>query len=194
MSQDPAKHPGGVPRAAPSNAHKEIPTKFGRAVQIRAGSTFFMVTATKFNGNLRTTGSGEDVQVEVTFSNIGSDAWSGDVTRSAQLLAELSNGNKKRDVLLAPSRFCGAESTSGLRLSVAPKTTKYSCLQFKLPADASLELFKFSFDPKNFARVNPKPGNGYGVWALPGTLTEACRFAPSTVKGKCRGLEVGEKK
>jgi hypothetical protein len=194
ISQDPAIHPGGVPRAAPSNAYKEIPTKFGRAVQMKAGTTFMLVTPTEFEGSLLTHDAGEQASVKIKFSNIGANAWSGDVTPLAQLLAELTEGSKKRDVLLQPSGACGSSGGSPPKLTVQPKSTEMLCLRFEVPKNASLELFKFGFDPQNFKRVNPNPGNRYGVWALPGTLTEACRFAPGTVKGKCEGLEAGEKK
>jgi len=61
-----------------------------------------------------------------------------------------------------------------------------------MPPDTRGIVYKFATQTGDYTADPPPPGHGYGVWALPGTLVEACRFQPGRVKGRCHGLEADE--
>jgi hypothetical protein len=78
-------------------------------------------------------------------------------------------------------------------LDVPPGRTAFICVRFSLPPRVNPILYKFATQASDYVAIPPPPGHGYGVWALPGTLVESCRFDPGSVKGRCHGIEEGEK-
>ena len=71
--------------------------------------------------------------------------------------------------------------------------TAFECARFLVPQREQPILFKLAAQSSDYTLDASAHGRGYGVWALPGTLVEKCRFFPGTVKGRCHGLEVGER-
>jgi hypothetical protein len=196
--------PGKVPRAAKSNAHKEIPTRFDRAVSLPFRSTVLLVTPVRVAdlGHRRTGdkhGAPDRVGVVVGIRNIGSLAWSGAPAALSKLA--ISHESSPERVIpgdaaspgpcpspLVSPRVRATRST----VQVAPGRTSFFCVRFSVPSDTHVILYKFATQAGDYTADPPPPGHGYGVWALPGTLVEACRFAPGTVKGRCHGLEADE--
>jgi hypothetical protein len=187
--------PGKVERAAKSNAHKEIPTRFDRAVQLPFRSTVLLVTALR----VAKLGERRKLGIVVGIRNIGRTPWSGSPAGLSKLAISRRN---------APERVIGATASSlgpcpapltqtrapatRSALAVRPGNTSFVCVRFSLPGGFKPILYKFAAEAGDYVAKPPPPGHGYGVWALPGTLVEACRFAPGTQKGHCHGLEVGE--
>jgi hypothetical protein len=195
--------PGKVPRAAHSNPHKEIPTRFGRAVQLPYESTVLLVTAVRVAnlGHTRTHGERRrQVGVVVGIRNIGTTSWRGSPAGLSRLA--VSRHDAPEDVIategasLGPcpaplARTRAAVTRSSLELP--PGRTSFVCVRFSLPPGISPILYKFAAQASDYVDDPPPPGHGYGVWVLPGTLVEACRFDPGSVRGRCHGLEEGEK-
>jgi hypothetical protein len=188
--------PGRVPRAAKSNAHKEIPTRFGRAVSLPFKSTVLLVTPIRVANLAR-----GRVGIVVGVRNIGSLAWSGPPAALSKL--SISRGDAPGRVIagdavsvgpcpapLAPRHVRSTRSS----LRVLPGRTSFFCVRFSMPRGLHPILYKFAAEASDYTANPPPPGHGYGVWALPGTLVEACRFEPGTVKGRCHGLEADEGK
>jgi hypothetical protein len=187
--------PGKVERAAKSNAHKEIPTRFDRAVQLPFRSTVLLVTALR----VAKLGERRKLGIVVGIRNIGRTPWSGSPAGLSKLAISRHN---------APERVIGATASSQgpcpapltpthvratrSAVDVQPGRTSFVCVRFSLPGGFKPILYKFAAQGRDYIANPPPPGHGYGVWALPGTLVEACRFAPGTQKGHCHGLEVGE--
>jgi hypothetical protein len=188
--------PGKVPRAAKSNAHKEIPTRFDRAVSLPFRSTVLLVTPVRVADLGHARGR---VGIVVGIRNIGSSAWSG----APAALSKLAISHRD-----APERVIGGDAVSPgscpsplvprhvpatrSSLQVAPGRTSFVCVRFSVPRGTHAVVYKFATQTRDYTDNPPAPGHGYGVWALPGTLIEACRFAPGTAKGKCHGLEADE--
>jgi hypothetical protein len=195
--------PGKVPHAAPSNAHKEIPTRFGRTVSLPYRSTVLYAKAIDAIDPIGTDASGNGakriVGIVVGLRNIGTSDWTGSVARLSQLA--VSSGDKPDGL----ARSFGASAgpcpgpliqthapVSSRALTLAAGRTAFECVRFRLAAGENPILFKFAAQASDYTLGAGSPGR-YGVWALPGTLVEKCRFEPGTVKGRCHGLEVGEK-
>jgi hypothetical protein len=187
--------PGKVPRAAKSNAHKEIPTRFNRAVSLPYRSTALLVTPVRVASLLR-----DRVGVVVGIRNIGPAAWSG----APAALSKLGISDRES----APERVIAGDAASPgpcpaplaatreratrAPVQVAPGRTAFFCVRFAMPRKTRGIVYKFATQAGDYTADPPPPGHGYGVWALPGTLVEACRFDPGSVKGRCHGLEADE--
>jgi hypothetical protein len=196
-----AAAPGKVRRAAMSNPHKEIPTRFNRTVRLPFESTVLFVTAARVAdlGRARTHGKRRQVGIDVGIRNIGTTPWNGSPANLSKLA--ISRRDAPGDVITADSASPGPCPTASRTrapatrssVDVAPGATSMVCVRFSLPPRMNPILYKFAAQPSDYVTEPPPPGHGYGVWALPGTLVEACRFEPGTVKGRCSGLEEGEK-
>jgi hypothetical protein len=79
-------------------------------------------------------------------------------------------------------------------IEVDPERTAFACVRFLVPRDENPILYKFAARRIDYTLypLGRDKGHGYGVWALPGTLVEKCRFNPTQAKGHCHGLEVAE--
>jgi hypothetical protein len=193
--------PGKVPRASKSNAHKEIPTRFQRAISLPFKSTILLVTAVRVARLGHDRGrNGDRVGIVVGLRNIGNVPWTGPPAALSKLAISRED---------APQRAIGGEAASpGPCPSVVAPTraratrssvevpsgrTAFFCVRFSLPRGTKAILYKFATQASDYTAIPPPPGHGYGVWALPGTLVESCRFAPGTVKGRCQGLEADER-
>jgi hypothetical protein len=195
--------PGKVPRAAKSNAHKEIPTRFGRAVRLPFQSTVLFVTPVRVVKLGHTHAHGtrrRQIGVVVGIRNIGTASWSGSAAGLSKLA--ISREDAPEDVIGAKTASQGPCPAALVRtrapatrssLELAPGRTAFVCVRFSLPAAMNPILYKFAAQASDYVANPPPPGHGYGVWALPGTLVDACRFDPGSVKGRCHGLEEGEK-
>jgi hypothetical protein len=204
----PAKHagqppPGKVERAARSNAHKEIPTRFGRAVQLPYRSTVLLATAIRAAEPVPVRPSvgrgGRVVGVVVGIRNIGRTDWAGSVAALSKLA--VSRRDKPERIVRSlgasegpcPSVLIQTRASVTARpLVVRAGRTAFECVRFLVPRRDNPILFKVAAQASDYTRVAALHGRGYGVWALPGTLVEKCRYFPGTVKGRCHGLEVGE--
>lgn len=195
--------PGRVPHAAPSNAHKEIPTRFGRAVSLPYRSTVLYAKAIDAVDPIETkpaSGGGERVVgIVLGLRNIGTSDWAGSVARLSQLA--VGSGDKPDGIARSfgaspgpcPSPLIQTHaSVSGRALTLAAGRTAFECVRFRLAAGENPILFKFAAQISDYTLAAASEGRRYGVWALPGTLVEKCRFEPGTVKGRCHGLEVTE--
>jgi hypothetical protein len=196
---------GKVRRAAPSNPHKEIPTRFTRAVQLPYKSTVLLVTANHAVDPLpvRPRAPKDDRMVGVVLGirNIGDISWSGRLAQLSRLA--LSTKNRPERVVKASNSSDGPcpdvlvqshAAVTNAPVTARPGRTVFACVRFNVPRHEKAILFKFAAVPADFTAypLGPGQGHGYGVWALPGTLVEQCRFEPSLVKGHCHGLEADE--
>jgi hypothetical protein len=195
--------PGRVPHAAPSNAHKEIPTRFGRTVSLPYRSTVIYAkaigTAVPIEEAGGSNANGHTVGILLGLRNIGTSAWSGSVSRLSKLA--VSRDDKPEGVIGSIGASTGPcpgpliksrAPVSDKPLSLPPDRTAFECVRFRLPQRENPILFKFAVQPSNYTLAAAEEGEQYGVWALPGTLVDRCRFEPGTVKGHCQGLEAGE--
>jgi hypothetical protein len=188
---------GKVPHAAPSNAQKEIPTQFGRAVSLPYRSTVLFAKAIDVTDQPGKRSSDKGgVGIVIGIRNIGTSAWSGSVSRLSRLA--VGSADKPEDT----ARSFGASSgpcpgplvqthapIADRPLTLAAGRTAFECVHFRLPRDENPILFKFAAQAGDYTLEAASKGQRYGVWALPGTLVEKCRFEPGAVKGRCQGLE-----
>ena len=192
---------GKVAKAAASNPHKEIPTRFQRTVQLPYRNTVLYVTAIRASDPLPVRVTAHDkraVGVVVGIRNIGRTPWSGAIAPLSRLA--VSNKNRPDRIVSATSSSAGpcpaaliksrAPANNGA-ISVPPGRSVFACVRFLLPNREHPILYKFAARPVDYTLlpIARDAGHGYGVWALPGTLVEKCRFEPSQVKGHCHGLE-----
>ena len=196
---------GKVAKAARSNPNKEIPTRFQRTVQLPYRNTVLYVTAIRASDPLPVRVTGHDkraVGVVVGIRNIGRTPWSGAIGPLSRLA--VSDKNRPGRIVAATSSSAGPcpaalvqsrAPANNAAISVAPGRSVFACVRFLLPKKEHPILYKFAARNVDYTLLplSPDAGHGYGVWALPGTLVEKCRFEPSQVKGHCHGLEVGEK-
>jgi hypothetical protein len=192
-----------VPHAAPSNAQKEIPTRFGRTVSLPYRATVIYAKAIDISDPIEEAGGsnagGQTVGILLGLRNIGTSAWSGSVSRLSKL--GTSPDDKPESVIDSIGASTGPcpgpliksrAPVSGKPLTLAPGRTAFECVRFQLPRRENPILFKFAAAADDYTLAAAENGSRYGVWAVPGTLVDKCRFEPGTVKGRCQGLEAGE--
>lgn len=195
--------PGRVPHAAPSNAHKEIPTQFQRAISLPYRSTVLYATAINVADPLESKpgGSGSHViGVLVGVRNVGTSPWRGSVAGLSRLA--VGPGGKPEKVIRSfgssagpcPNTLVKSKAPVGdSPLSLGPERTAFECVRFRLHRGSDPILFKFAVQARDYTLAAEEEGRVYAVWALPGTLVEKCRFEPSAAgKGRCQGLEDDE--
>jgi len=194
--------PGKVPHAAPSNAHKEIPTRFGRAISLPYRSTVLYAMAIDAVDPLEehTSGGTRAVGVVLGLRNIGTSGWRGSVAGLSRLA--VSPDGRPEDIVESfgssagpcPSPPVKSRAPVGNKpLSFPPGRTAFECVRFRLPRGENPILFKFATQEHDYTLAAEENGRVYAVWALPGTLVEKCRFEPSSApEGSCQGLEDDE--
>ena len=195
--------PGRVRRAARSNANREIPSRFGRAVQLPYRSTVLFVTPIKaFSLDrvaAREKGRRRAVGIVVGIRNIGVTPWKGSPSGLSRLGVS-AHERSERDVAsrgasVGPCPQALIKSRRPVEkgsISVPAGRTVFECIRFLVPRGMKPILYKFASQSADWSVKAAEAGRGYGVWALPGTLVEKCRYEPSMVRGHCHGLEADE--
>lgn len=196
--------PGKVRKAAASNAHKEIPTQFGRAISLPSFGTVIYAKAIDVVDPLaeaRPNGkNAHEVGVLIGLRNIGTRGWTGSVAQLSRLA--VGPDGKPEGVIDSLGSLAGPcpgpliktkAPVSDKPASLAAGRTAFECVRFRLQRHENPILFKFAVRANDYTLGAEQNGRGYAVWALPGTLVEKCRFEPSAVaEGRCQGLEDDE--
>jgi hypothetical protein len=139
------------------------------------------------------------VGIVVGIRNIGNSDWTGSPTKLSRM--GVGAGNRPEHNRAATGASEGPcpgpliKSRAPVQtgpVTVSAQQTAFECVRFTLPRGVKPILYKFASQNGDYALRAAKAGRGYGVWALPGTLVEKCRYEPSQVRGRCHGLEVDE--
>jgi hypothetical protein len=195
--------PGKIRRSAPSSADKEIPTRFGRTVSLPYRSTVLYATAVAvtdpIGGRTARHADGRVIGVVVGIRNIGTSRWTGSPAALSRLA--VSSADKPQRVVRSYGASSGpcptpliksrAPVSSGRRSLPGGRTT-FACVRFLVPKGENAILFKFATQASDYTPAGAADGGLYGVWALPGTLVDRCRYEPGPVKGHCAGRENDE--